>query len=234
MVTERTYRKPPAGLIVSCQAAEGEPLYGLQMMRYMARAAVRGGAVAIRALAEEIPLIRQEVDVPIIGLVKRKYADSDVYITPTREEVDAVIASGADVIALDATGRPRPNGETLESLVAYARERAPGIYLMADVDTLANAFAADRMGFDFVGTTMRGYTPATEGVSIPDYTFLADLKVGLRSAKLIAEGGVWEVGQLEQVMRADPYAVVIGTAVTRPKDITARFQAVFDRHAHAV
>ena len=105
---------------------------------------------------------------------------------------------------------------------------------MADVDTLANAFAADGLGFDFVGTTMRGYTTATQGVTIPDYAFLADLKAGLKSALPIAEGGVWEVGQLEQVMRADPYAVVIGTAVTRPKDITARFQAVFDRHAHAV
>ncbi len=224
-----THLTPPRGLIVSCQAAEGEPLYGLGLMRYMARAAVEGGAVAIRALAEEIPAIREEVKVPVIGLVKRAYADSEVYITPTRKEIDEVILSGADVVAMDVTGRPRPDGVSTEELIAYAKERDPAILLMADCDTLQNALEADALGFDFVGTTMRGYTPATEGISIPDYVFLHELKKRLNYAKLIAEGGIWEREQLARVLEADPYAVVIGSAITRPKNITQRFTELFDR-----
>lgn len=230
MQEERKFLKPPAGLIVSCQAAEGEPLYGLQLMRYMARAAVAGGAVAIRALAEEIPQIKQEVNVPVIGLVKRNYPNSPVYITPTRREIDEVLASGADVIALDATNRPRPNGETLQELAEYARSRAPEVFLMADADTVENARIADSLGFDFVGTTMRGYTEATAGIPIPDYGFLRELKGSLKHALLIAEGGVWEAGQLEKVLETHPYAVVVGTAITRPRDITARMNAVIERY----
>ena len=198
-------------------------------MRYMAKAAAAGGAVAIRALAEEIPEIKAETGLPVIGLVKRKYADSAIYITPTRKEIDEVLASGADVIAMDATARPRPNGETLKELVAYARKNS-GAYLMADIDTLENAIEAERLGFDFVGTTLRSYTEETKGVSVPDYDFLRKLSAALKRSRLIAEGGIWETGQLEQVMRCDPYAVVIGTAVTRPKDITERFMRAMTDH----
>ena len=220
------YRKPPAGLIVSCQAAEGEVFYGLDLMKYMAQAAVAGGAIAIRALAEEIPEIKKAVDVPVIGLVKRVYADSEVYMTPTFREIDEVIASGADVIAMDVTGRRRPDGISTEELVRYARKRASGIYLMADTDGEWGADEAEKLGFDFVGTTMRGYTQATKGTEIPDLEYLARLKKRLKSAALIAEGGVWEVEQLRAVLRRDPYAVVIGTAITRPKNITERFNRV--------
>ena len=224
-----THLPPPRGLIVSCQAAEGEPLYGLGLMRYMARAAVAGGAVGIRALAEEIPAIKEEVSVPVIGLVKRVYQDSGVYITSTRREIDETIASGADVVAMDVTGRARPNGETTEELVRYARERAPSVLLMADCDTLESALEADALGFDFIGTTMRGYTPATKGVRIPDYGFLCELKKRLVRGKLIAEGGIWEREQLARVLEADPYAVVIGSAITRPKNITRRFCELFGK-----
>lgn len=225
----KTHLPPPRGLIVSCQAAEGEPLFGLNLMRYMARAAVAGGAVAIRALADEIPAIKKEVSVPVIGLVKRSYADSEVYITPTEKEIDEVIASGADVIATDVTGRARPDGITARELVRYAKERDPSIYLMADCDTIENALEADALGFDFIGTTMRGYTPATEGISIPDYGFLHELSRRLRHGKPIAEGGIWEREQLARVLEAKPYAVVIGSAITRPKNITQRFQELFGK-----
>ena len=226
---KKKFELPRRGLIISCQAAEGEPLYGLHLMRYMAKAAAAGGAVAIRALAEEIPEIKAETGLPVIGLVKRKYADSAIYITPTRKEIDVVLASGADVIAMDATARPRPNGETLKELVAYARKNS-GAYLMADIDTLENAIEAERLGFDFVGTTLRSYTEETKGVSVPDYDFLRKLSAALKRSRLIAEGGIWETGQLEQVMRCGPYAVVIGTAVTRPKDITERFMRAMTDH----
>lgn len=130
---------------------------------------------------------------------------------------------------MDATARPRPNGETLKELVAYARKNS-GAYLMADIDTLENAIEAERLGFDFVGTTLRSYTEETKGVSVPDYDFLRKLSAALKRSRLIAEGGIWETGQLEQVMRCDPYAVVIGTAVTRPKDITERFMRAMTDH----
>lgn len=217
-----------SGLIISCQAQSHEPLYGLGLMKYFARCAVAGGAVGIRALAEEIPDIRTEVDVPIIGLVKRSYPDSEVYITPTFREIDEVIASGADVIALDVTGRAYPGGVTVEKLVGYAREKAPGVPLMADTDCMENALLADALGFDYVGTTMRGYTPKTKGIRIPDVEYLCELAGKLKHAKLIAEGGIWERDELRRVLRAKPYAVVIGTAVTRPADITRRFAAVME------
>lgn len=225
----KTHLPPPRGLIVSCQAAEGEPLYGLNLMRYMARAAVAGGAVGIRALAEEIPAIKEEVSVPVIGLVKRSYRGSAVYITPTKREIDEVIRSGADVVAMDVTGRPRPDGVTTEELLRYARERDAGIFLMADCDTLENALEADALGFDFVGTTMRGYTEATKGVSVPDCDLLYELRKRVKRAKIVAEGGIWERAQLARVLEADPYAVVIGSAITRPKNITQKFCEMFGK-----
>lgn len=216
------------GLIVSCQAAEGEPLFGLGLMRFMARAAKAGGAVGIRALADEIAGIKEETDLPVIGLVKRTYADSDVYITPGRREIDRLIETGCEVIAMDGTLRPRPNGETLADLYAYARRRAPEIELMADCDDKESVLRADALGFDYIGTTLRGYTKGTEGVDIPDRAFLRDSKADLKRAALIAEGGIWETAQLEAVVSCDPYAVVIGTAITRPRDITARFVRIIN------
>lgn len=215
--------KLPRGLIVSCQAAEGEPLFGLDLMRYMARSAKEGGAVAIRALGEEIESIKREVGLPVIGLIKRVYAGSDVYITPTRTEIDRLLAIGCEVIAMDATLRPRPDGASLRELYAYTRSVAPHVELMADCDGLQSALAADAMGFDYVGTTLCGYTAESRCVAIPDYALLATLRDKLTHAKLIAEGGIWEIGQLAKVAACDPYATVIGSAITRPKDITARF-----------
>lgn len=212
----------PRGLIVSCQAAKGEPLYGCGVMHYFARCAVAGGAVAIRALAEEIPSIKKEVDVPVIGLVKREYPDSEIYITPTKAEVDEVLATGCEVIAIDATGRRRPNGETLQELVGYIRSVNPDVALMADIDSYENAMLADGLGFDYISTTLRGFTRETEGAQIPDYGLVKSLLESCR-AKIIVEGGIWEKGQLEKISGYNPYAVVIGTSITRPRDITRRF-----------
>ncbi len=220
------YKKLASGLIVSCQAAEGEVFHGLGLMRYMAKAAKAGGAAGIRALADEIPSIREETDLPVIGLVKKKYEGSEVYITPTRREADVLLETGCDVIAIDATARPRPQGETAESLFSYIKKAAPGIAVMADCDTLESALAADKIGFDYAGTTMRGYTRETAGIGIPDYAFLKEFCGALRHAKPIAEGGIWEAGQLKKVLECKPYAVVIGTAITRPADITARFTKI--------
>lgn len=214
------------GLIVSCQAVKGEPLYGLGIMRHFARCAVLGGAVGIRTgYVNEIEEIKQEVSVPVIGIIKQEYEGSDVYITPTLKEVKELIASSCDVIALDCTRRARPK-ETLDELVAYIHKNAPEKEIMADCDCMESAEEAARLGFDYIGTTMRGYTAATKGMTIPDYDFIAALVKKFPGVNIIAEGGIWEAGQLEKVWSLGVYAVVIGSAITRPMDITRHFVKV--------
>lgn len=216
------------GLIVSCQAVKGEPLYGLNMMHHFARAAVLGGAKGIRAnYVSDILAIKNEVDVPVIGIIKAVYDNSPVYITPTLKEVKELLTTKCEVIALDATFRPRPNGEKLEDLVKYIRENAPDVEIMADCSTYEEAENADKLGFNYIGTTLRGYTEYTKGIAIPDCDLLHKMVTTL-NAKIIAEGGIWEQKQLENVLKEDVYAVVIGSAITRPMDITKHFASVFD------
>lgn len=217
------------GIIVSCQAAKGEPLYGYHIMHLFAKAVVEGGAVGIRALAEELPAIKQTVSVPVIGLVKQTYPDSEIYITPTKADVDTVLSTGCDVVALDATSRPRPNGENLEELVAYVRTHAPNVELMADIATVDDARKAVDLGFDYVSTTLRGYTEETKETRIPDFPFIREVKKVLKDSKteLIVEGGVTECKDLRRIKRLDPYAVVIGSAITRPMLITQRFVSAY-------
>lgn len=212
------------GLIVSCQAVKGEPLYGLGIMGYMARAAVEGGAAGIRAnYVNDINDIKKEVGVPVIGIIKEVYPDSEIYITPTLKEVKALLTTGCEVIALDCTKRSRPNGEKLEDLVAYIRANAPDVEIMADCSDFEDAEIAHGLGFDYIGSTLRGYTPYTKGMVIPDYDFLKKLVDSYPDTKIIAEGGIWERAQLSKVCECGVYAIVIGSSITRPKDITQRF-----------
>ncbi len=216
-------------LIISCQAVQGEPLYGYNIMHLMAKAAKEGGADGIRCnYVSDINAIKAEVNLPTIGIIKAVYPDSNVYITPTMKEVMALLNETAtEVVALDATLRPRPNGEKLEDLIAYIRKHKPQVEIMADISNMEEAKYADSLGFDYIGCTMRSYTESTKGIQIPDYDFVAEM-VNTLHAKIIAEGGIWEAGQLKKVWQARPYAVVIGSAVTRPKDITARFRKITD------
>lgn len=214
----------PRGLIVSCQAVQGETLYGYGIMNLMAKCAKDGGAVGIRAnYVDDILSIKKEVDLPIIGIIKAVYEGSDVYITPTLKEVKDLIGTGCEVIALDCTKRARPNGEILKDLVKYIRENAPSVEIMADTADFDDALTADELGFDYIGSTMRGYTSYTKGVSLPDYDFITKLVKEFPNCKIIAEGGIWEADQLKKVCECGVYSVVIGTAITRPTDITKRF-----------
>ena len=210
------------GLIVSCQAVKGEPLYGYGIMHLFAKAAKAGGATGIRALVDDIDSIKDEVDLPIIGLVKECYDDSEIYITPTKAEIDRLLETKCDVLCMDATLRDRPAGETLEELYNYARANANGREIMADISTIEEAINADRLGFDYISTTMRGYTPYTKQYQIPDVDFMAECKAKIKNAKLIAEGGVFEVSHMEAISKVNPYAVVVGSAITRPAVITER------------
>jgi N-acylglucosamine-6-phosphate 2-epimerase len=191
-------------------------------MHLFAKAAKEGGATGIRALVDDVDSIKDEVNLPVIGLVKEIYDDSEIYITPTKAEVDRLLATKCDVLCMDATLRSRPGGITLEELYAYARENANGREIMADVSTIEEAINADRIGFDYISTTMRGYTPYTKQYEIPDVDFVKECKEKVKNAKVIAEGGVFDVSHMEAISEVNPYAVVVGSAITRPKVITER------------
>ncbi len=220
---EELFRKIRGGLIVSCQALQTEPLYSSYIMSRMAFAAEEGGAVGIRAnTPEDIIEIRKTVKLPVIGLYKVDYPDSEIYITPTMKEVDALMEAGPDMIAMDATDRLRPDGVKLEDFFREVKEKYPEMLFMADCSCYEDARRAQELGFDVAGTTMRGYTKATEGIAIPDYEMVHQMTHEL-SIPIIAEGGVWEVGQLKRIFREPVLAAVIGTAITRPREITKRF-----------
>src|SRR5699024_2313018 len=214
----------PQGLIVSCQALSDESLHSSFIMSKMALAAYEGGAVGIRANSkEDIIAIKKEVNLPVIGIVKRDYDNSDVFITATSKEIDELIESNCEVIALDATKQSRPK-ESLEELVSYVRRTAPHVEIMADISTLEEAKNADALGFDYVGTTLRGYTPYTKGQILYEnnFQFLKDVLENV-DAKVIAEGNVVTPEMFKTVTELGVYCTVVGGAITRPKEITKRF-----------
>ena len=211
-------------LIVSCQALSNEPLHSSFIMSKMALAAKVGGAGGIRANgAEDIAAIRKEVDLPIIGLIKREYPDSEVYITPTYREVEELGKAGVEVIALDGTLRRRPK-EELREIVRKCRKNFPEIKLMADIATLKEAKACEELGFDYIGTTLHGYTEETRGMDISkeDFQYLKNI---LREVEVpvIAEGKIDTPEKARRVMELGCCSVVVGGAITRPQQITNFF-----------
>ncbi|MGO5693385.1 N-acetylmannosamine-6-phosphate 2-epimerase [Staphylococcus aureus] len=219
----------PHGLIVSCQALPDEPLHSSFIMSKMALAAYEGGAVGIRAnTKEDILAIKETVDLPVIGIVKRDYDHSDVFITATSKEVDELIESQCEVIALDATLQQRPK-ETLDELVSYIRTHAPNVEIMADIATVEEAKNAARLGFDYIGTTLHGYTSYTQGQLLyqNDFQFLKDVLQSV-GAKVIAEGNVITPDMYKRVMDLGVHCSVVGGAITRPKEITKRFVQVME------
>lgn len=216
------------GLIVSCQALPHEPLYDSYIMSKMAYAAMLGGAVGIRAnTIVDILAIRKRVDLPIIGIIKQEYDGSDVYITPTMDEVDALVEIGCDIIATDATNRIRPNGKTFEDFFSEVRAKYPNQLFMADTSCFEEGQLAERLGFDLIGTTMAGYTPYTKGRSLPDLKLIEKYSKEL-NVPIIAEGGIWSPEDLKNVYKAGAFSAVCGTAITRPMDITKRFVKALD------
>ncbi|XCP86429.1 N-acetylmannosamine-6-phosphate 2-epimerase [Roseburia hominis] len=211
------------GLIVSCQALKEEPLHSSYIMQRMAVAAMQGGAVGIRAnTVEDIQAIREEVSLPVIGIIKRVYSDSEVYITPTMREVEALIAIGTEIIAMDSTSRVRPNGIDLETFFKAVRQRYPDQLFMADCSTFEEGMKAAELGFDIIGTTLHGYTDYTKRTTLPNLDLIRQL-VKKTGKPVIAEGGIWTPDQLKEAMDAGVLAAVVGTAITRPREITRRF-----------
>ncbi|MDI1463458.1 N-acetylmannosamine-6-phosphate 2-epimerase [Catellatospora sp. KI3] len=210
------------GLVVSCQAEPGEPLDDPAHMTAMALAARAGGAVGIRAkgLADIAAIRAATSGVPLIGLVKR--GRHGVYITPTVADALAVAEAGADIVAIDGTDRPRPDGLTLAQTVAELRRH--GILVMADVATEAQALAAQDAGVDIVSTTLSGYTGTRPPPTDPDLDLVARLGQVL-TVPFAAEGRFHTPQQCAHALRLGAHTVVVGTAITRPSHITARFAA---------
>lgn len=213
------------GLIVSCQALEDEPLHSSFIMGRMAVAAELGGAVGIRAnTAEDIKEIKSQVDLPVIGIVKRNYGECPVFITPTLQEIDELVQVGSEIIALDATMRERPDGLGLEEVVAEIKRKYPNQLLMADVSTLEEGLIAEQLGFDMVSTTLIGYTEYTKGhqVYADDFALVKDFVKELK-VPVIAEGNIITPEAARRCLEIGVHCVVVGGAITRPQLITQRF-----------
>jgi len=210
-------------LIVSCQALPDEPLHSSFIMGKMAYAASLGGAGGIRANGiEDIREIKNTVNLPIIGIIKSDYADCDVFITPTEREIDLLYLEGVDIIALDATNRIRPDGKTIGEIFPKMRKKYKDQIFMADCSTYEEAKEAYEMGFDCLGTTLSGYTAYTLGRKLPDLK-LIDSLVKDFDIPIIAEGGIWTVEDIKNVFRLGVHTAVVGSAITRPMEITKRF-----------
>ena len=204
------------GLIVSVQAPEGSPMRDPQVIAAVAEASLRQGAIGVRLESpEHIGAVRRRCpEALIVGLWKRSYAESPVYITPGWEEIGAVWAAGADLVAIDATDRVRPRGQELGELIRRCRDEL-GAPLMADVDSLANGLRAAELGCRWVGTTLFGYTEATATQKPPGWELLPALRQQLpEGVSLICEGGIATPEQAARALGEGADAVVVGTAIT--------------------
>ena len=228
-----SYRKGKGGIsmvldqikgkvVVSCQALPEEPLHSSYIMSRMAVAAKQGGAAGIRAQSvEDINAIMEVCDLPMIGIIKRNYPDSDVYITASMKEIEELLTTKCQIIALDATDRPRPNGEKTEDLVARIHEA--GRLAMADCSTYEECAKAQEIGFDIISTTLCGYTPYSKTVDGPNFELLKKC-VDTLTVPVIAEGKINTPEDLRRVYEeCGVFSAVVGGAITRPQQITARF-----------
>ena len=220
------------GLIVSCYADWSINPYmdNDVAISCMAKSCIAGGASAIRTNLEHVKAIRESIKEPLIG-IKKIYKDGDTdspdfRITPTMKEVDALIAAGADGIAIDGTKRERYDNTPLDVFIHQIKEKYPDIFLVADVSTLEEGLFCYKNGVDIIGTTLSGYTPYSKNpikfgtipAPDPDYELISELrKAGVE--KVIAEGRINDGYKMKKCLDAGAFAVVIGTSITEPKKI---------------
>ncbi|NIX76387.1 N-acetylmannosamine-6-phosphate 2-epimerase [Microvirga terricola] len=222
---------PKGALVVSCQARADNPLHGPIFMSAMARAAAAGGAKGFRANgAEDVAAIRAVSTMPIIGISKVWDDRFPVYITPDFDSASRIAAAGADVIALDATPRPR-NGEPVDRLIARIRSELKR-EVFADISTLEEGKAASAHGATYIATTLSGYTEETAATKTlgPDLDLLSAL-VAAVPTPVIAEGCFDTPELVEAAFECGAYAVVVGTAITNPREITKKFARATERWA---
>lgn len=206
-------------LVVSCQAYPGEPMRDPVVMRQVALAVLEGGAAGVRAQGlDDLRAIRAVTDVPLIGLWKD--GAGDVHITPTVRHALAVAATGADIVAADATSRPRPDGGTLADSIAAVH--GAGRLFMADVSSFEEGLAAADLGADLVGTTLSGYVGPGPRPAGPDLALVERLS-GALAVPVVAEGRIHTPAQARAAMEAGAHCVVVGTAITHPTSLTRWF-----------
>ena len=212
-------------LIVSCQALPKEPLHSSHIMGRMAVAAKMGGASGIRAnTKEDIAEIQKVTGLPIIGIIKRDYPGCNVYITPTMKEVDELMEVSPEIIAVDATDRERPEGKSLDTFFREIKQKYPEQIWMADCSTVEECIHADELGFDFIGTTMIGYTEQSKGIRVEhdDFAIIKEILAKVKRP-LIAEGNIDTPEKARRVIELGCYCVVVGSIITRPQLITIPF-----------
>lgn len=210
------------GLIVSCQAPQGNPMRGSDTMAMMARAAEMGGAVGTRVEGPaDIAAVMAVTSIPCLGISKVDYGDSDVRITPTLRDTEAVIATGAQMIALDATNRHRPHGEALVDSVAAIHQA--GLLAFGDCATRDDLAGAISAGCDAIGTTLSGYTVESAYDDPEPNLDLLAWYVTHSPVPVYAEGRFWNPEQVAAAFEIGAYCVVVGTAITNPMKTTSYF-----------
>lgn len=216
------------GLIVSCQAQQHSPVYGPRFMVAFARCAEIAGAIGLRVNGpRDVRAVHDAVKLPIIGINKLHTEKYPVYITPTLASARQVVKAGADLVAIDATHRPRAGGLSPEGLIDAIHETLD-VPVMADVDSLEEGIKAAKAGADIVATTMSGYTDARKVGDGPDLELLRQLAQSVQTP-VICEGRIRNPEDLEAAFEAGAFAVVVGTAITNPIAITERFVRVVKR-----
>src|SRR5580698_1127908 len=216
-------------LVVSCQAAPGDPLEDTDAIRRMALAAVQGGAVGLRInSAEHIAALRRETQLPIIGLHKH-YGAGGLRITPDFAAAASLAAAGASMIAVDCTQRAQSDGEPWQELIQRIHDELH-LPVMADIATLDEAMAAESSGADCVGPTLNGYTERTRGNEGFSWALLAELVEKLR-VPIMAEGHIWTPEEARRAIAGGAWSVIVGSAITRPGVITSGFVRVLERSA---
>lgn len=212
------------GLIVSCQASAGEPFDDIPMLVAMAKAGQIGGGSGLRLNGAHVTeAVRQAVPLPVIAIQKRLIGDGRVCITPTFEDAAALAGAGADCIAIDATERPRPEGLGVSEFISRIKSEL-GCAVMADISTFEEGVAAAEAGADAVASTLSGYTPQSPRMSAPDLELVSRLAAAVR-VPIVAEGRYNTPALAAEAIRAGAYAVVVGTAITKPQWIASQFAA---------
>ncbi len=218
------------GLIVSCQAAANSPLAKPEIIAAFAETAVQNGAIGVRIDSpEHIRAVRKIVNVPIIGIFKIITAESEVYITPTFESARQIADAGADIIAIDATFRNRPNNEHLAELVEKIHNELH-LPVMADVATFAEGENAEKVGCDFIGTTLSGYTSETKHISEPDFELVK--KLATLSTSIICEGRLRKPEDVKMAFKCGAFAVVVGNAITGTDWLVREFAEATPKKLH--
>ena len=220
------------GLIVSCQALEGNPFRDSELLATMAQAAELGGASAIRANGvEDITAIRKKVSIPIIGIDKRKDETGRTVITPDFKGAEAIAKAGADIIALDATFFPSSIKQNTAELIKEIHEKL-GLKVMADISTCEEAVAAAEAGADAISTTLAGYIPGAihsdSELYVPNFALLSEILSKKLPCAVIAEGRLWRGEDVKKAFEMGIDGMVIGKAITNPMAITKYFNSVID------